>query len=63
MVAPWRWFARSFGAAAIAHLAGNPVGWRGDEFGFSPLLVVASALLGAARASWWSSARADGRWA
>jgi hypothetical protein len=45
MVAPWRWFARTFGIAVIAHLAGNPVGWRGDEFGGSVLLIVASGVL------------------
>jgi hypothetical protein len=45
MVAPWRWFARTFGVAVVAHLAGNPVGWRGDEFGASVPLVVVSAVL------------------
>lgn len=47
MVASWRWFARTFGIAVVAHLAGNPVGWRGNEFGASLPLLVASALLGA----------------
>lgn len=48
MVAPMRWFARTFGLAVVAHLVGNPAGWRGDEFGGSILLVVVSALLGVA---------------
>jgi hypothetical protein len=48
MVAPWRWFARTFGVAAVAHLVGNPAGWKGDDFGGSAFLVVASAALGAA---------------
>ena len=48
MVAPMRWFARTFGLAVVAHLVGNPAGWRGDEFGGSILLVVLSALLGVA---------------
>ena len=46
MVAPMRWFARTFGLTVVAHLVGNPAGWRGDEFGGSILLVVVSALLG-----------------
>lgn len=46
MVAPWRWFARCFGVAVVAHLAGNPAGWRGDEFGGSGALVSSSAVLG-----------------
>ena len=46
MVAPMRWFARTFGLAVVAHLVGNPAGWRGDEFGGSILLVVVSAVLG-----------------
>lgn len=45
-VAPMRWFARTFGLAVVAHLVGNPVGWRGDEFGGSLPLEVVSALLG-----------------
>lgn len=46
MVAPWRWFARTFGIATIAHLAGNRAGWRPfDEGWFTPLVVV-SAVLG-----------------
>lgn len=48
MAAPWRWFSRCFGVSAVAHLAGNPVGWRGDVFGTSVPLVVLSALLGVA---------------
>ena len=46
MVAPMRWFARTFGLAVVAHLVGNPAGWRSDEFGGSILLVIVSALLG-----------------
>ena len=46
MVAPMRWFSRTFGLAVVAHLVGNPAGWRGDEFGGSILLVVVSAVLG-----------------
>ncbi len=47
MVTAWRWFARTFGLAVVAHLVGNPAGWRGDEFGGeSALLVVVSAILG-----------------
>jgi hypothetical protein len=46
MVAPWRWFTRTFGLAVLAHLIGNPVGWRGDEFGWSVPLVAVSAVLG-----------------
>ena len=46
MVAPMRWFARTFGLAVVAHLVGNPAGWRSDEFGGSILLVVVSAVLG-----------------
>jgi hypothetical protein len=46
MVAPMRWFTRTFGLAVVAHLVGNPVGWRGDEFGGSAALVIFSALLG-----------------
>lgn len=48
MPAPWRWFARTLGIAVVAHLAGNPVGWRGEEFGASVPLVVVSAVLGIA---------------
>ncbi len=44
---PWRWFARCFGVAVIAHLAGNPAGWRAEELGGSGLLVAVSAALGA----------------
>lgn len=44
--APMRWFARTFGLAVVAHLAGNPVGWREDDLGGSPTLVVVSAALG-----------------
>jgi len=42
-----RWFARTFGLAVVAHLVGNPVGWRSDQFGGSPVLVAVSAALGA----------------
>jgi hypothetical protein len=45
-LAPMRWFARTFGLAIVAHLVGNPAGWRTDEFGGSILVVVVSALLG-----------------
>lgn len=48
MVDPLRWFSRCFGAAVLAHLAGNPAGWRGDEFGGSAFLVIASTCLGVA---------------
>jgi len=43
-----RWFARTLGLAVVAHLVGNPAGWRSDQLGGSPALVVASAALGAA---------------
>ena len=46
MVAPMRWFSRTFGLAVVAHLVGNPAGWRGDDFGGSILLMVVSAVLG-----------------
>ncbi len=46
MVTPLRWFARTFGLAVVAHLAGNPAGWRGDQLGGGILLVLVSALLG-----------------
>jgi hypothetical protein len=46
MVAPMRWFARTFALAVIAHLAGNQAGWRADEFGGSSALVAVSAVLG-----------------
>lgn len=46
MVAPMRWFARTFALAVIAHLAGNQAGWRADELGGSAALVVVSAVLG-----------------
>jgi hypothetical protein len=41
---PWRWFARTFGIAVVAHLAGNPPGAR--PFDGGPALVVVSAILG-----------------
>jgi hypothetical protein len=48
MVPPMRWFARTLGLAVVAHLVGNPVGWRSDQFSGSPALVAVSAALGAA---------------
>ena len=42
---PWRWFARSFGITCIAHLAGNPAGWRPYDTGWFTPLVVVSAIL------------------
>lgn len=48
MVPPMRWFARTLGLAVVAHLVGNPAGWRSDQFGGSPALVAASAALGVA---------------
>lgn len=45
MVAPWRWFARTFGIAALAHLAGDRPGWRPFDDGWLTWLVVVSALL------------------
>ncbi|WP_457185351.1 hypothetical protein [Nocardioides sp. P5_E3] len=42
-----RWFARTYALAVIAHLIGNPVGWRGDLYGGTPSLTIVSALLGA----------------
>lgn len=46
MVAPMRWFARTYALAVVAHLVGNPVGWRSEAFGGSPSLTIVSALLG-----------------
>jgi hypothetical protein len=46
MVAPMRWFARTYALAAISHLVGNPVGWRGDLYGGTPSLTIVSAMLG-----------------
>ena len=46
MVAPMRWFARTYALAVLAHLAGNPAGWRGEAMGGSPWLTIVSALLG-----------------
>ena len=46
MVDPWRWFARTFGVAVIAHLAGNPPSSRSAEYGASTALDVVSAVLG-----------------
>lgn len=46
MAAPWRWFARTFGIAALAHLAGNRPGWRPFDEGWLIPLVVVSAILG-----------------
>jgi hypothetical protein len=48
MAPPMRWFARTLGLAVVAHLVGNPAGWRSDQFGGSPALVAASAALGVA---------------
>lgn len=48
MIPSWRWFARTFGVAVIAHLAGNPAGWRGEDLGASDTLLLASAVLGIA---------------
>ena len=45
MAAPWRWFARTFGIAVVAHLAGNPPVARAPEEWLTPVVVV-SALLG-----------------
>lgn len=47
MAAPWRWFARTFGIAALAHLAGNRAGWPPFEEGWFTPLVVVSAILAA----------------
>ena len=33
---PWRWFARTFGIAVIAHLAGNPPSARSGDFAGPP---------------------------
>lgn len=46
MIAPLRWFARTYAVAIVAHLVGNPVGWRSDVFGGSAALTIVSALLG-----------------
>lgn len=46
MIAPMRWFARTYGLAIVAHVVGNPSGWRNDDLGGSPALVVVSAVLG-----------------
>ena len=43
---PWRWFARTFGIAVVAHLAGNPPSARSDDFAGSTALIVVSAVLG-----------------
>jgi hypothetical protein len=48
MAPPMRWFARTLGLAVVAHLVGNPAGWRSDQFGGSPVLVAVSAALGVA---------------
>ena len=45
MVDPWRWFARTFGIAVVAHLAGNPPVGRAPEEWLTPVVVV-SAVLG-----------------
>ena len=46
MVDPWRWFARTFGVAVIAHLAGNPPAGRSDDYAGSTALIVVSTVLG-----------------
>jgi hypothetical protein len=46
MPAPWRWFARTFGVAVVAHLAGNPPTARSDDFAGSPALIVVSTVMG-----------------
>ncbi|MFC7725122.1 hypothetical protein ACFQW6_08395 [Nocardioides sp. GCM10028917] len=46
MVAPLRWFARTYALAVVAHLVGNPVGWRSDVYGGSPALTLVGAALG-----------------
>lgn len=46
MVAPMRWFARTYALAVVAHLVGNPVGWRSEAYGGSASLTIVSALLG-----------------
>jgi hypothetical protein len=43
---PWRWFARTFGIAVIAHLAGNPPSARSGDFAGSTALIVVSTVLG-----------------
>lgn len=48
MAPSMRWFARTLGLAVVAHLVGNPAGWRSDHFGGSPALVASSAALGVA---------------
>jgi hypothetical protein len=43
---PWRWFARTFGIAVVAHLAGNPPISRTPEGAWPTALIVVSAVLG-----------------
>ena len=46
MGAPWRWFARTFGIAVVAHLAGNPPVYRDPTAQWLTPLVAVSAVLG-----------------
>jgi len=46
MVDPWRWFARTFGVAVVAHLAANPPIARAPDGVWPTPLMVVSALLG-----------------
>jgi hypothetical protein len=43
---PWRWFARTFGIAVVAHLAGNPPTSRPPEGVWPTALIAVSAVLG-----------------
>ncbi len=43
---PWRWFARTFGIAVVAHLAGNPPISRPPEGVWPTVLIAVSAVLG-----------------
>jgi hypothetical protein len=43
---PWRWFARTFGIAVVAHLAGNPPINRAPEGTWPTALIAVSAALG-----------------
>ena len=47
LVTPMRWFARAFGIAVVAHLAGNRAGWRPGDESWPTALVAVSAVLGA----------------
>ena len=46
LVAPMRWFTRAFGIALVAHLVGNPAGWRTTDGSLLTPLVGVSAILG-----------------